>query len=546
MELDLISSMHRAFYFHRKEQIKEGFNWEQWQKSKLRSIEEYRNRNKQILKSYKNPINDAIQRELKSSFITGQNKFVGMAKRLIDKFKHLSGISKGTYEGNVNTPIDIGGNTYKKPPEDRDFFGMNEKKLEALQKSVTADIKKANSSILRKMDDVYRQTIYKSHVYLQSGAVSLNKAIDMATKDFLDKGINSITYTNGSRVNIGSYAEMCLRTANHRAVLLGEGSKRDEWDIHLVVVSAHGNTCPMCEPWQGKVLIDDVFSHPSKEYIDKYIEKYELLSEAIKAGLLHPNCRHNLTTFFEGITSIPKIPDGKEAIKLYEAEQKQRAYERAIRKQKRIVQGTCDEESKEKEKRKLRNIQSELRKLLEENSKLRRNYSREKIDFRSIEEINYTQDLKQYEKYKEVLGKEVPETFDKFQELKYNNTDEWELFKDYAKSRSSNMISAFSSFDDYKKYKDIIENNVVGLTTSNGIKITGQSKHFIERVLGTGKDPKTGRARDGVEISDIVEAIQNGHLRTRKNDPDSVKFISDKCIVSVNPNTGKLIQVNPQ
>ena len=30
MELDLISSMRRAFYFHQNEQEKEGFEWEQW------------------------------------------------------------------------------------------------------------------------------------------------------------------------------------------------------------------------------------------------------------------------------------------------------------------------------------------------------------------------------------------------------------------------------------------------------------------------------------------------------------------------------------
>ncbi|WP_461813160.1 hypothetical protein [Faecalimonas sp.] len=34
--------------------------------------------------------------------------------------------------------------------------------------------------------------------------------------------------------------------------------------------------------------------------------------------------------------------------------------------------------------------------------------------------------------------------------------------------------------------------------------------------------------------------------RVRKRDPDSVKFVTDKCIVSVNPNTGILIQCNPQ
>lgn len=159
---------------------------------------------------------------------------------------------------------------------------------------------------------------------------------------------------------------------------------------------------------------------------------------------------------------------------------------------------------------------------------------------------NKSSDKKQYEKYKEILSDGILKSFDKFQELKYNDGSEWELFKSYTKSRSNNMISAFNSFDDYKKYRGLIESDIVGLTTSNGIEITGQSKHFIERVLGTGEDPKTGKPRNGVEISDIKDAILNGKVRTRKNDPDSIKFITDNCIVSVNPNTGHLIQVNPQ
>ena len=399
MELDLISSMHRAFYFHKKEQIREGFNWEQWQKSKLRAIEEYRKRNRKILKSYKKPIRECVNRELKYNYSNGQNRFISAAKRLIDKFKHIKNIIQGTYKGNVSVPKDISDIGFGNPPAEKDFFGMNDKKLEALQKSVKADIKKANSSILRKMDDVYRQTIYKSHVYLQSGAVTLNKAIDMATKDFLNKGIDNIVYSNGAHVNIASYAEMCLRTANHRAMLLGEGSKRDEWNIHLVVVSAHANTCKLCEPWQGKILIDDVFSHPSEEYINKYIDKYPLLSEAIKAGLLHPNCRHSLSTYFEGITTLPKVPDGKKVVELYEEEQKQRAIERKIRKQKRIVAGTCDEDSLRIETKILKDLEKQMREHLKNNPELRRNKEREKATGVSREDIlKSIQTLKEIEK----------------------------------------------------------------------------------------------------------------------------------------------------
>lgn len=155
-------------------------------------------------------------------------------------------------------------------------------------------------------------------------------------------------------------------------------------------------------------------------------------------------------------------------------------------------------------------------------------------------------DRKQYEAYKKVLGKDVPKSFDKFQELKYTDSNSWGLFKDYAKSRSTNMISSFVSFDHYQQYNNLIEKQIVGLTTVDGIQITGQSKHFIERVFGTTNDPKVNRPRSGVEIDDIKDALLNGNIRKRTNDINSVKYITQKCIVSVNPNTGNLIQVNPQ
>lgn len=384
MELDLISSMHRAFYFHKTEQIKEGFEWEQWQLSKLRAMEQYRKRNKKIVAKYNKPIQETIDRELRGNFSKGESK----VERFIDKVKKLLNFKRK--ENKIELPQDIDTSILKgyiakelgyqgAIPQEKNFFGVNEKKLEALISTVNNDLNKAQYSVLRKMDDVYRQTIFKSHMYLQNGVKTLNQAVDMATKDFLEKGINSIEYKNGAKVNIASYAEMCLRTASHRATLLGEGKKRDEYGIHLVVVSAHGNTCPKCEPWQGQILIDDIFSHPSEEYIEQYKVKYKLLSEAIEKGLLHPNCRHSLITYFEGITTLPVVPDGKEAIRVYEAEQKQRALERQIRKWKRIEVGSLDEENKYKANKVIRSLEKQLREHLDNNKELRRNRNREKI-----------------------------------------------------------------------------------------------------------------------------------------------------------------------
>lgn len=226
------------------------------------------------------------------------------------------------------------------------------------------------------MDDVYRKTVYNAQFQMAAGAKTLDQAIDLATKQFLEKGIDCIEYKNGRRMNIASYAEMALRTASHRAMLLGEGKKRDEWGIHTVVVSAHANTCPLCAPWQGKVLIDDIFSSGTREEAESL--GYPLLSEAMRAGLLHPNCRHTISTYFPGITQLPEVPDTAEAINTYNAEQKQRELERKIRKWKRKEEGSCDPENLSYANKQVRRYQEELRVHLNRHPKLRRDYSREK------------------------------------------------------------------------------------------------------------------------------------------------------------------------
>ena len=46
---------------------------------------------------------------------------------------------------------------------------------------------------------------------------------------------------------------------------------------------------------------------------------------------------------------------------------------------------------------------------------------------------------------------------------------------------------------------------LLGKYTTNGIQITGQTGHFLERVFGTMIDPKTGLPRSGVAL--VVDVI---------------------------------------
>lgn len=69
--------------------------------------------------------------------------------------------------------------------------------------------------------------------------------------------------------------------------------------------------------------------------------------------------------------------------------------------------------------------------------------------------------------------------------MKYNYKENWSLLQKYKRSCSLGKLSVFSTFGDYKKYRKIIQDEIVGRTTKDGVVIKSQSDHFIERVLGT-------------------------------------------------------------
>ena len=162
---------------------------------------------------------------------------------------------------------------------------------------------------------------------------------------------------------------------------------------------------------------------------------------------------------------------------------------------------------------------------------------------------NAVSDRKQYKQYQEVLGKDAPKSFVKYQELKYNEPEKWELFRTYAHSVKNGMISPLSGFKNYQKIYDEINEKVIGVKTSEGSEVTRQSKHFMERAIGTMKDPKTGRSRSGVSVEGIKDALENPMtvraIRTDLQGERSQKYIGEKATVSVDPDTGTLIQCNP-
>lgn len=297
MEIELIASMKRNYKRHLKEEDKTGFKYSQWQAEKLKELKRYQRENKNIISGYTKGLPKEISKHLNNELKEGSIKAINQYNKVMGK------------------------NLKPNKIMNHSFFRTNGRKVNALIKVVNNDLKTANTAVLRMANDQYRQVIHKSAFFVANGVFTEKQAANMATKeltelqktklaideankDFLNRGFNCIEYKDGRRVNIASYSQMAVRTASLRAQLMGEGDFRKSIGRVLVQSTSHGGACPICQKWEDKIFIDDVYSGGTKKD-----GKYMLLSEAMKQGFLHPNCRHGLTTYYPEADDIENYSD---------------------------------------------------------------------------------------------------------------------------------------------------------------------------------------------------------------------------------------------
>ena len=324
IEDELIDSMMRNFSRHRAEETKEGYNWTQWQAEQLKSLEEYRKHNaKKFGKRFKT-INSKVEEMIRTAKADGN----------------------ASQEAEILEAVKDGFKAPKKPSahSTAEFFKVNDRKLDALIKSTTDDLKRAETAVLRMSNDKYRKAIFNAQVSMNTGAVTYEKAVDMACKDMLNAGLNCVEYKNGARHTLSDYADMAVKTANKRAYLRGEGEKRAEWGVSLVVVNSRQGGCPDCAKYIGKVFIDDVYSNGKKSD-----GNYPLLSTAIKNGLFHPRCKDSTSTYYPELDDLD-APLSEDEIKELDRqrgiEEKQQYAQRQAERFDRRAEYSLDEDNK--------------------------------------------------------------------------------------------------------------------------------------------------------------------------------------------------------
>ena len=130
---------------------------------------------------------------------------------------------------------------------------------------------------------------------------------------------------------------------------------------------------------------------------------------------------------------------------------------------------------------------------------------------------NKSSDRKQFEGFKKVLGKESPNTLKDFQELKYNNTEEWKglkrkyiLFK-HSSSIQERLDYTWEEINEFIPTDTIIKN--VKIIAGNGSNSELRSSEWLTETFGGNPEAwskKVGKIESEKYIFDVHWNELNG------------------------------------
>lgn len=193
------------------------------------------------------------------------------------------------------------------------------------------------ASLLRSANDAYAQAVDALLGDMAMGGVTRTEAAQYVMNRLADKGLTVFKDSAGREWSANAYAEMSLRTGFANVATAAHMQTLTENGVDLVIVSTAPRPCPLCAPWEGKVLSITGATTPGKHTVPSAID-YDAtvtvqveatLDQARENGLHHPNCRHSLSMYQPGVYyDHHPVSDPAE----YIAGQDQRRLERGIRK----------------------------------------------------------------------------------------------------------------------------------------------------------------------------------------------------------------------
>ena len=297
--------------------------------------------------------------------------------------------------------------------------------------------------VLTPLSQVYTKYLDAACYDIVTGAFDYNSVLRRVVTQLTNSGLRQIDYSSGRANRVDVAARRAIMTAvsqitgkisEYNAQKLGTEYFEVEW---------HAGARPTHAVWQGRVW--------AKEQL------YSVCGLGTVTGLLGVNCYHTYHLFFPGLSERNWTDDwleeqnrkenepreflGKEYT-LYEAKQRQRQMETAMRAQREKVKllqaGGADQDEvilhKAKYQGQLNEYSRFCRKMslteereriyLDMMGKIATNNKSQNSIFHPEMIKNATKDIAQYKRYKEILGDSVG-SLAKFGRVKYNDSEQW-------------------------------------------------------------------------------------------------------------------------
>lgn len=213
---------------------------------------------------------------------------------------------------------------------------------EAMRKIWDASLKKTSTeavnltkTMANTSQAAYINACDLAYMKVASGAFSYQTAIRDAVLDIAGKGA-WITYPSGHRSAVDAAVRRAVLTGVNQTAGQLQIMRADEIDCDLMEISAHAGARPSHAEWQGQIV--------SRSGKRGYLSLDDI-GYGRADGFMGVNCRHNWYMYFEGnerVYTQSRLDEYKnhtvnyngETLTDYEASQKQRSMERAVRKQK--------------------------------------------------------------------------------------------------------------------------------------------------------------------------------------------------------------------
>lgn len=401
--------------------------------------------------------------------------------------------------------------------------------------------------VLTPLAEVYQKYLDAACMDIVTGAFDYNSVVRRVVSQLTNSGLRQIDYASGRANRVDVAARRAVMTGITQLTGKISDMNAEKLGTKYYEVAWHAGARPTHQVWQGKVW--------NKEQL------VTVCGLGTVTGLEGANCYHERYPFIPGISernwtdewlerknreeNTPKTFNGKEYT-LYEAKQKQRQMETAMRAQREKVQllkagnadpddvmlarakyqGQLNEYSRFSRKMGLKEERERI--YYDRRGRIATNTPKQNAKYSSDMIKNATRDSNQYSRYKSIIGDSVGSLAD-FRQMKYNNPEKFDVLK--------KRVDTYSDIDnktwtaDFKqKSKDAYDR-----FAHEGIYMSSHALSRLPRLNQPGLPEVTEK--------ELIEFI-HGKPRFTEGENKWIYFDAELQLVAVkNKSTGDIVSV---